>query len=168
MSAATIKTLPSPRWKEYRALRLEALRTDPQAFWTSTEEALKNTPKTWRARLTDRVGKMLFAEIDGELVGMIGVFHEKQKKVRHHAVIISVFVQPRHRGKGISKLLFRDMLKHIRKRKSTRKIKLAVTPGQDAALRLYKRFGFKVVGKLKKELRVGKKFHDELIMEKIL
>lgn len=48
------------------------------------------------------------------------------------------------------------------------KIRLSVNPEQTAALKLYGKFGFKVVGKLEKELKIGKRFYNEIIMEKFL
>jgi ribosomal protein S18 acetylase RimI-like enzyme len=43
-----------------------------------------------------------------------------------------------------------------------------VNTEQNAAVDLYKQFGFNVVGRLKNELRIDGKFYDELIMEKLL
>jgi RimJ/RimL family protein N-acetyltransferase len=35
-------------------------------------------------------------------------------------------------------------------------------------MRLYRRHGFKIVARLKKELLINGRFHDEVIMEKFL
>ena len=43
-----------------------------------------------------------------------------------------------------------------------------VNEEQDAAVTLYKSMGFVVVGQMKKEIKVGERFYDELIMEKML
>jgi len=45
---------------------------------------------------------------------------------------------------------------------------LTVNPKQKAAVRLYKKYGFKIVGKLRKYLLVNGKFYDELVMEKFI
>ena len=47
-------------------------------------------------------------------------------------------------------------------------IKLCVIPEQRAAVKLYEKYGFELVGRLKKELKFDDKFYDELIMEKLL
>ena len=54
------------------------------------------------------------------------------------------------------------------KDKNVIKINLNVNPKQKAAVKLYRKFGFKVVGLLKKDLFVNSKFYDELIMEKFI
>jgi RimJ/RimL family protein N-acetyltransferase len=48
------------------------------------------------------------------------------------------------------------------------KIKLAVNSEQQAAIKLYKKFGFEIVGKLEKELFVDGQYYDELMMERHL
>lgn len=42
-----------------------------------------------------------------------------------------------------------------------------VNPEQKTAVKLYEKFGFQTVGKLKNELKVEDKFYDEAIMEKM-
>ena len=72
-----ITRLPVERWRKYRELRLRALKTDPQAFGQSWEEAVKHPEERWRERLIDAAqGKswLVFAERDGELIGMSGAF----------------------------------------------------------------------------------------------
>ena len=54
------------------------------------------------------------------------------------------------------------------KNKNIIKISLNVNPKQKSAVRLYKKFGFKVVGVMKKDLFVNGKFYDELILEKFI
>ena len=48
------------------------------------------------------------------------------------------------------------------------KVKLTVNPEQRAVVKLYQDAGFIVAGRMKKELRVGRRFYDELIMENML
>ena len=46
-------------------------------------------------------------------------------------------------------------------------MQLMVNQKQNAAVALYKNMGFVVVGQMKKEIKVGEEFYDELIMEKM-
>jgi RimJ/RimL family protein N-acetyltransferase len=48
------------------------------------------------------------------------------------------------------------------------KIELTVNPVQKAAVRLYRKYGFKQAGRTKKALKIDGKYYDELFMEKFL
>lgn len=48
------------------------------------------------------------------------------------------------------------------------KIRLTVNTQRIVPITLFKSLGFVMVGDLKKELRVGGEFYDEMIMEKML
>lgn len=106
--------------------------------------------------------------LDDKPVGMAVFIINEKIKTRHIANIYCVFVKEKFRGKGIGKKLINSTLNIIGQNKSVSKIKLAVNSEQNTAVDLYKQFGFNVVGRLKKELRIDNKFYDELIMEKLI
>ncbi|MFX1453530.1 MAG: GNAT family N-acetyltransferase, partial [Promethearchaeota archaeon] len=62
-----VKKLSSDRWKNYRDLRLEALKSDPIAFSSSYEEEKIFPEKIWKKRINNA----LFAILNDKLVGMI-------------------------------------------------------------------------------------------------
>jgi ribosomal protein S18 acetylase RimI-like enzyme len=64
--------------------------------------------------------------------------------------------------------MLESALSSIRKNKAIVKVQLLVNPEQRAAVNVYEKFGFVVIGVLKKELKVGRKFYDVLFMEKML
>ena len=150
------------RWEEYKALRLEALESDPTAFGSSVEDEVSLSESDWRRRAENA----LFAFADGKPVGMIVFIVSSRPKTRHVADIFGVYVRASEREKGIGKLLLDSALKEIGRRPKVMKIKLTVNPEQRAALKLYRRAGFHEVGRLHRELRVGDRYYDELMMEK--
>ena len=142
MEKIKILRLTPKRWKEYKKLRLEALQQDPIAFGSSFEEE-KNIPeKEWKKRLKTT----LFAFSGDKIVGLITYNFRQKKKLKHIADIYSVYVTKKFRKKGVGKELMESAFLHILKNKKIQKISLGVTPEQKAAVGLYKRFGFKVVG----------------------
>lgn len=162
--SVTIKKLPASRWEDYKRLRLKALRGNPFAFGRAYSEEKGLPESEWRRLIRHD----LFAVSDGELVGMVGyVFNDKLKR-RHIADIVGVYVSGKHRGRGIGDMLFKEVLAKVGKNRRIVKIRLNVNPEQKAAVRLYEKNGFVVVGRLRKELKVGNRFFDDLIMEKIL
>ncbi len=69
---------------------------------------------------------------------------------------------------GDGKKLLENALELIQENKGVVKVRLMVNQEQDVAVTLYKSMGFVVVGQMKKEIKVGERFYDELIMEKML
>ena len=159
-----IKKLPDYRWKEYRDLRLESLKNEPTAFGSSYEEEIKLSDNEWKKRICNA----LFAFLNGKPAGMIVYIFNKKIKARHIANIFGVYVKKEFRGGGIGWKLVESAISLIKKNKRIIKINLCVNPKQKAALNLYKKFGFKKIGTLKKDLFVSGKFYDETVMEKMV
>lgn len=160
--------LPKERWQEYKALRLEAVQQDPPAFGRSYEETLEMAEEKWITYLGPEEGPtgMLFAEVDGKLVGMIGSIQEGPERLAHRALIVSMYVTPLFRGKGIARKLLEAMIEKISKHPHIVAIDLNVTVGQDAAEKLYRSMGFEEVGVSKREMKIGDTFYDTIIMAK--
>ena len=154
--------LQADRWEEYKALRIESLESDPAAFASSVEDEASLSESDWRRRAEN----ILFAFENGKPVGMMTFIVSSRPKTRHVAEIFGVYVKASERRKGIGKLLLENVLKEIARNPHVAKIKLAVNPEQRAALELYRRAGFHEVGRLHRELRVGDRYYDELMMEK--
>jgi ribosomal protein S18 acetylase RimI-like enzyme len=157
-----IKKLPQNRWQDYRNLRLEALQSDPLAFLYHDYEEKDRSEKEWKRRMKN----MLFAMVADQPVGMLAYVKEEKAKVRHVVNLYSFFVKKEYRGQGIGRSLVRRAIDNIQKNPRFLKIKLSVISEQKAAISLYKIMGFEIVGRYKKEMFVGDKYYDEIIMEK--
>jgi ribosomal protein S18 acetylase RimI-like enzyme len=158
-----IKKLPPERWQDYRKLRLEALQADPIAFGSSYEEEISRPEEFWR----NRIGSMLFALENDKPVGMVRYTFETRGK-KHIAGIYSMYVNSDFRNQGIGKRLMDSMISLIAENKDIRKIKLAVTPDQIYAVKLYEACGFKRAGLFKDELCIDGRYYDEVPMEKFI
>jgi len=159
-----IKKLPTNRWKDYRELRIEALKSDPAAFSSSHVEEQKLSITEWKRRMNN----VLFALDEDKPIGMMVYVFLKLKKIKHVTNIYGVYVKKEYRTQGIGKQLLENVLTKINQNKNIIKINLHVNPKQKAALQLYKKFGFKKIGTLKKDICVNGKFYDEIIMEKFI
>lgn len=159
-----IRRLPTDRWRDYRDLRLEALKSDPSAFGSSFKEEEKLTESEWRRRIQN----VLFALSDDRPVGMIVYTFDKGLKTRHIAEIYGFYVSANHRGEGVGTRLLAHALSLIRKNGGIVKVRLCVNPEQRVAVKLYKKAGFVVTGRMEKELKVGRRFYGMLFMERML
>jgi ribosomal protein S18 acetylase RimI-like enzyme len=158
-----IGRLPADRWEDYRDLRLEALGSEPRAFGSSPEDETSLTEGEWKRR----IGSTLFALQAGKPIGMIVILFNDRPKTRHVANVFGFYVSRGHRGKGIGTKLLDGALRLAREDGRIVKVSLTVNPEQRAAVELYKRAGFVVVGRMRDELKVGRRFFDELMMEKL-
>lgn len=160
MDNIEIISLKPEDWKQYRDLRLRALKEDPQAFGSTYEDSVKYSDEYWQQRLEDTLNKntqwLVFARLNGVLVGMVGAFAEKEPDNAH---VIAVYVTPDARGKGISKMLMKELLARIKTNENIKKITVDVNPEQGAAYNLYKNSGFQVIKQYRMVLGDGKE-HD--------
>jgi ribosomal-protein-alanine acetyltransferase len=97
--------------------------------------------------LTDYNSISLIAKINSEIVGFIigMIYYERNAPVGH---ILTIDVAPAYRLHGIAQKLLREIEK-IFKEKGSRACRLEVREDNVAALRLYQKFGYKKIAKLK-------------------
>lgn len=110
---------------------------------------------------------VIFALADGVPVGMLSIAFNARVKQKHAARIYGVYVTPGRRRAGIGKALLKAALSEAREHGGIVKVQLNVVPDMRAAVALYEGAGFRTVGRAKKEIRVGRRYYDVLIMEKL-
>jgi ribosomal protein S18 acetylase RimI-like enzyme len=159
MLVKIIQLLPDD-WELFRDIRLEALQEDPSAFAGTYAEDIKTKEELWR----DRIKNMWFAVVDSQVVGMAGLLRDTGLASNHRAHLISCYVKPLFRSRGIG----RDLVKHVQEYAVTqgiRKIYLHVTSLQEKAIKLYECLGFNKVGLLKEYTKINGQYFDSYIME---
>jgi ribosomal protein S18 acetylase RimI-like enzyme len=165
----TIAKLPPEKWQEYKALRLQALQDDPQAFSEPFGKAVAYPDERWQQRAAEAyAGKeslIVFARAGEQLVGMVGAFFPPHET--GVAEIFGVYVVPEARGKGIAKQLLDSLLHELKANPKIVTAKLSVNKGQLAAVKLYESSGFKVVGEENLLLGDGN-YYDAYLMEMLL
>ncbi len=143
-------------------MRLESLKQSPLAFGSAFEEEAALGEGEWKKRM-----KNVDFAMTGRLpVGMIVCSFNKEVKFRHTAEIFGFYVRTGYRGKGVGAALLDHALRLVKDNRGIVKVRLYVNRRQSAALRMYKKAGFAVVGTLVKEMKVGAKFYTMLVMEK--
>jgi ribosomal protein S18 acetylase RimI-like enzyme len=169
MHSIEIIQLTPDDWQVYRALRLEALRTEPQAFGSDYASNLQRSESSWRERLEEseagEKGWIRFARRGDQLVGMLGGYVSEDDPAV--VDVISMYVQPAHRGQGISKQLMSALLHTLSQHSQFERARLTVNIKQTAALKLYTSFGFEII-RTENALMGDGQYHDEHIMEKRL
>lgn len=156
---------------DYRDLRLEALREHPDAFSSDYASNAARPMSFWddRLRASGSPGALtLFFAFDRDgLIGMCGVAPGGSPKTAHSAFIVSVYVRPRSRGRGVANALLQAALVWARAQ-GIRIVKLGVGTNNAAAIRCYARQGFRVYGLEPLALCHAGQMLDELLMAREL
>lgn len=172
MTDISIISLPPSRWREAKSLRLEALQQEPTAFISSCKEESAFADEIWINRVTvafvrdDNIA--LYAESAGKLLGMVGAVWSNRRKHRHVAEVYSFYVSPAMRGQGLGTKLMTALLDELAAQPMIEKVRLMVTTSHEAAIRLYQRMGFEIVGRAARELKVNGRDYDLYYMERRL
>lgn len=109
----------------------------------------------WVIAVIIRYGKFIVAQKSGNDSDIIGVCELiRSWKSRNSAFIHSFYVDKGYRKKGVGKKLLQEVIANL-KNDGFREIELTVDPGNKAANRLYKSFGFKRIDFRKNEYGRG-------------
>ncbi len=153
-------------WRDLRAIRLEALQSEPAAYSSSYEETLARSEEHWRQRLANDQSVYLLARAQNRPIGMVGGYLGSDEGDDSVAVVFGMYVASGHRGRGIGRLLLTSLIDRLSAFPQITTIRLGVTETQDPARRLYESVGFQVVGKTEEGIVVNERQYDELIMER--
>ncbi len=159
------------RWKEYRDLKLEAITTEKIAF-SFEERDLRAIPDDdWKKDLKNSiqgVDVLMFAEHEGKLVGMGGLFDYKGDKYKHNVSLGMLYVIPLYRRRGIGIELVKRRIDFIIARGGIKNILCEIFSSQTASLEIHKKLGFQVFGRMKDYVYAEGEYYDSEFMQKQL
>ncbi|WP_434043353.1 MULTISPECIES: N-acetyltransferase family protein [Sorangium] len=135
-----LRALSSEEWPVWRDLRLRALADAPHAFGATLEEWRNASEERWRARLELPGSHNLVAYVDREPVGMA-----TGAPLEGTYVLISMWVAPEVRGRGVGDALVEEIVRWARERGAS-ELRLDVKEHNPSAISLYVRHGFIDVG----------------------
>ncbi|MBP0581744.1 GNAT family N-acetyltransferase [Labrys sp. LIt4] len=145
---------------DYRAIRLDALATAPEAFGSTHATESARPLAAFAERLSQAV--VFGAYMGDQIVGMAGYRRQDGLKDRHKGEVWGVYVAPRWRGQGVAGALMTAVIEAARG--EVEQLLLAVVDGNDGALALYRRLGFEVYGVEPRALKTGNRYLDEALM----
>lgn len=165
METIAIVTLEPSDWEKYKAIRLESLKEEPQAYLSTYARSSTETDEKWQERLKlAQKGErqwLSFVKSGEDIVGMAGAW--TQEEGSETADIISVYLNKKYRGQGIGKRLMNHLIKAIKQNPQIKSLTLEVNSTQPAAVALYNSCGFKEVGRTRRVLGDGEEY-DDVIM----
>ena len=143
ISALTASDAP-----QYRELMLEAYVQAADAFTSTAEERAKEPLSWWANRIASASGlSQSFGAFEAEqLVGTVALEYSAKPKTQHSALVIGMYVRPAARRLGAGARLMQAAIAAARARPGLRVLRLTVTQGNEAAIRLYESVGFSTWG----------------------
>lgn len=107
--------------------------------------------ESWRKRLAEPAEGyyQLVACVGSDLVGEVGMLTYPRSPRRKHAAELFMSVRDDWQGKGVGSALMQAAVDMADKWLNITRLELQVYTDNDAAVRLYKKFGFEVEGTLK-------------------
>jgi ribosomal protein S18 acetylase RimI-like enzyme len=149
----------------FRALRLNALKRDPEFFGTDYADAARQSDLSFQGRIESALIVGAFAQ--DRLVGCAAFDAETRPRTAHRGWITSFIVHPEYQRLGIGSELLTFIAEHCRD-EGILQMELFVTEHNEAAHALYTRNGFEIQGRSPRALRMKNGFVDELHMVRAL
>lgn len=140
----SISQLAESDWELWRDLRLDALRDAPGAFGETLAAALERDEDSWRgAWRADPPLPRFIAGIGGAPRGMCSIVLPEDFDFQ--PLLISMWISPAARGCGLGPVLL-DACVDWCARNGYPRLRLGVVEDNEAAVRLYTRYGFRFDG----------------------
>jgi len=136
----TLRRLLPAQWEEYKSIRLEALKTNPEMFGSNYAKEVIYNQNDWLSFLENDSRAMFGLYHHGSLIGLSGVTLDKNDATT--AVLFASFIQLSHRGKGLSKLFYQARIDWARQKKCGSVI-VSHRAGNEFSKAANQRFGFK-------------------------
>ena len=147
------------------ALRLRALKENPEAFGSTYKETLARGNEWMRQRLRAPESETFYLGAFAEnLIGIVACFREDASKTRHKGYVVSMYVAPESRGLGAGKGLMQELIERARRIEGLEQLHLAVVTTNSVAYQLYRSLGFEVYGTEPRALKSGGEYWDEHLM----
>ena len=163
ISPFSVRILIPANAEAYRSLRLHALHEQPPAFG-SLPELEPNLVET-AARLAESDDRCFFGAFHGEqLIGIVRLSRYSAANEKHRAYLAGLYVLPPFRHQGFGRTLILEALSRAANALGVKRLNLTVVTQQEAAIRLYQSFGFRIYGTELETFSKDGQFYDEHLM----
>lgn len=159
-----IQELNDEYTNDYRELRLKGLREEPTSFGATYEEEVSYPTVIFEEQLSSSSRIIFGAFEDEQLVGILTLTTNKEKKQVHLAELTGFYIHPEYRGRGMSKPIMASAIMRAKELKCEQ-IHLSVDIENTRAKNLYISFGFEIIGMEKEILKIAEnQYIDEYRM----
>lgn len=149
MDQFDIRILTTDDWEKLHHIRIEMVRTNPEAFLENEEAARARPKEEWIRRLTSPISRHFGYFKGSELVGLIGIF--SHDKLPENVLEIGMnFTSPAYRGKGLTTLGYKHCLAYAESLSGYLEIHVSHREGNTASRAAILKAGFEFLGTSRK------------------
>lgn len=105
--------------------------------------------------------------VEGAIAGSVLLEPRRKNSKQAHVAVFGISIAPEFWGKGIGDAAINFIIAKARKM-GLKRIELSVVEANTRARRLYERHGFKKEGVKRKAIRIGRIYHNDMIMARWL
>lgn len=161
-----LRRLTADDAETYRAIRLEGLQSQPDAFGSSWAEEREKPLAAFAARLEGNAVWGGWLDRHADLAGVAGLAVPTSAKLRHIGTLWGMFVRPQARGQGLGAALVQTVIDDAATR--VEELRLTVVATNPTAVRLYSRLGFQQYALDPRALKIDGRYYDEILMARRL
>ena len=150
----------------YRALRLTALKTNPEAFGSTYEREKQFSIERIKQRILPSEKRITLGAFNERnmLIGIVTFLRETNTKMQHKGHVLGLYVMADNRGQGVAKRLLVETIELVKKWDGLEQINLTVVSTNLSAIQVYSKLGFKVFGTELKAMKYENQYFDEHLL----
>ena len=151
----------------YREVRLSCLKNVPKYFGSTYEEEILNPKFMFETFIeNDSPDHVMFGAFDEKrLIGITGFNRMARQRAMHRGELVQVYVDSDYRGQNIGEKLIRHVLEYAFTLEGIEQVQLSVIAGNQAAIKLYEKIGFKTFGVQPRYFKAGDTYMDQQFMQ---
>jgi RimJ/RimL family protein N-acetyltransferase len=142
----SIRPLRPDEWAALREIRLAALLTEPGMFFSAYAQEALLDEDAWRAWIGNPAQCVFGLFHRDELVGITAVYTHRDDPSGRTALFGSTYIDPAHRGRGLTRLLYAARLDWVRIRPRFGRIVVSHRRSNVASMRAMRLVGFVETG----------------------
>lgn len=151
----------------YREIRLACLKNASDYFGSTYEEEVLSPRLKFETFIENASPDhfMLGAFDRDDLIGITGFTRMIRQRDRHRGEVVQVYVDARYRGQNVGEKLIRSVLEHAFVLDGIEQVQLSVIAGNEKAIKLYEKIGFRTFGIQQNYFKIGSTYRDQQFMQ---
>lgn len=140
-----IKLIKPADWKDFKKIRLDSLKNDPESFGSNYNNTKTKPDRYWKNKLKDSNNLIFIAYDNKTPVGLVRITLNDKEIPKNNAYLGSLYVKKEYRSKGISKKLIYQTEQYLKTNSEVNGIYLEVYTFLANVVYLYKSIGYSIV-----------------------
>ncbi len=151
----------------YREVRLACLKNAAEYFGSTYEEEILNPKLKFELFIeNESPDHFIFGAFDvDKLIGIAGFDRMDRKRARHRGELVQVYVDSNYRGQNLGERLIRSIVEYAFTMDGLEQIQLSVIAGNQSAIKLYEKIGFRSYGFQRHYFKVDDAYMDQNFMQ---